>query len=114
MKKFFAVTSLVVFCLTGTLVFSESAVEKGKEAFEMNACTGCHIIGQDKKGPDLTNVTKAWAKEKMVDYIMYPEKYLNDPRIKELTKKYNQEMPNQEVEKEDAELIYEYLKSLDK
>ena len=114
MKKFFAVTSLVVFCLTGTLVFSESAVEKGKEAFEMNACTGCHIIGQDKKGPDLRNVTKAWTKEKMVDYIMYPEKYLNDPRIKELTKKYNQEMPNQEVEKEEAELIYEYLKSLDK
>lgn len=90
----------------------ESIIKKGEEAFHMNGCSGCHKIGKDWNGPDLTYVTTYRSKEWIIEFILNPEKYYEDPTVKTMIRKFNLYMPNQGVSREDAELIYEYLKSL--
>lgn len=111
------ISALFIICLITFLALpapaaSATPAEKGKEAFTANACIGCHVMGSALKGPDLTALTNVKSREWIIDFILNPEKHYDEPDIKELIAKYNKKMPNQEVEKGDAELIFEYLKSL--
>lgn len=111
MKKIMLLIIFVFYSVTGSLL-AESLVEKGKSAFDENGCSGCHKVGSDWNGPDLSSVTTYRSREWIIDFTLQTKKYYDDPIIKEWITKYNQYMPDQGVERKDAELIYEYLKSL--
>jgi nitrous-oxide reductase len=100
------------FALTGAISWATSDVEKGKEAFEENGCTGCHKIGKDWNGPDLRGVTTYRSKEWIIDFILHTKKHYDDPMVRSMINRFNLYMPDQGVEPKDANLIYEYLKSL--
>jgi len=108
------VLSVLLLFLTTGISSGEDVFSKGKEAFDENGCSGCHKIGTNYNGPDLSGVTTYRSKEWIIDYILNPKKHYNDPTIKAMIKSFNLYMPNQGVTKEDAELIYKYLKSIAK
>ncbi|MDX9713830.1 MAG: cytochrome c [Dissulfurispiraceae bacterium] len=114
MKIVIAVIAGILFYLTCSIADAASNIEKGKEAFEMNGCTGCHKIGKDYNGPDLSGVTTYRSKEWIIDFILNTKKYYDDPTVRAMINRFTLYMPNQGVEPEDAELIYDYLKSLEK
>lgn len=95
-----------------SLSWAGTPAEEGKEAFAENGCTGCHKVGSDWSGPDLTMITTYRTKEWLIDFILNTKKHYEDPVVKEMIKRFNLYMPDQGVETKDAELIYAYLKSL--
>jgi nitrous-oxide reductase len=57
-------------------------------------------------------VTTYRSKEWLLNFILDTKKHYDDPVVRTMIEKFNLYMPNQGVEPKDAELIYEYLKSL--
>ena len=106
------VTGLMAVALMFTGAAAASTLDKGKEVFEENGCTGCHKIGSDWNGPDLSGVTSYRTREWIIDFILNTKKHYDDPIVRAMINRFNLYMPNQGVESKDAELIYEYLKSL--
>lgn len=106
------VIGLMAVALMVTGVVAASTLDKGKEAFEENGCTGCHKIGKDWNGPDLSGVTTYRTKEWIIDFILHTKKHYDDPVVRSMINRFNLYMPDQGVESKDAELIYNYLKSL--
>lgn len=90
---------------------TQMASVDGQAEFDNYGCGGCHVKGKEQGGPDLMDVTKrrqpAWIK----DWVMYPEKYYDDPSIVPLIKRYGVKMPNVNVTSEDADKIVGYLKT---
>lgn len=109
-----AVILFVLACsvFAAAISWAGSEVSEGEEAFEVNGCTGCHKVGSDWNGPDLTMVTTYRSKEWLIDFILNTKKHFEDPVVKGMIEKFNMYMPDQGVEPEDAEHIYNYLKSL--
>lgn len=114
MKTCVLMVIMVCLALPVTWAGTTSSTDKGKEAFEMNGCTGCHTIGKDWNGPDISNVTTYRSKEWLIDFVLNTKKHYEDPVVRAMIEKFNLYMPDQGVEPKDAELIYEYLKSLEK
>jgi cytochrome c551/c552 len=112
MKGIIVMVIVAAFCLSGVFARAGSPAHEGKEAFEQNGCTGCHKIGSNWNGPDLASVTSYRNKEWLIDFILNTKKHYEDPDVKEMIKAFNLYMPDQGVERKDAELIYEYFKSL--
>jgi nitrous-oxide reductase len=84
----------------------------GQEEFENYGCGGCHQPGREVGGPDLVDVNVRRDKAWLVDWIVDPEKYYDDPSIAPLIKRFGGvKMPDQNVPKEDAEKIVAYLES---
>lgn len=114
MKRVVLILVLVSFVSTGAMLWAQSPVEKGKKAFKLNGCIGCHRIGTEWNGPDLTGITTYRSREWIIDFTLHTEKYYDDPIVRAMIERFKLYMPNQGVEPKDAELIYEYLKSLEK
>ena len=112
MKRIIFMVIVAAFCLGGAFVWAGTPAQEGKEAFEQNGCTGCHKIGTNWNGPDLTNVTTYRSKEWLIDFILNTKKHYEDPIVKDMIKNFNLYMPDQGVEPKDAESIYAYFKSL--
>lgn len=113
--KNFQLLLIVAFCfLSGALSIAGTEPDKAKAAFDEYGCSGCHVPGKDWNGPDLTDVTENRSKEWIIDFILNTKKHYDDPVIKDMIEVFNLHMPDQGVEPKDAELIYEYLKSLAK
>lgn len=81
----------------------------GEEKFISYGCGGCHMKGKDISGPNLVGVVNRRGKEWVTSFIQSPEKYYEEPEIKELIKRFGIKMPNQGVSAEDAGKIVEYL-----
>ncbi len=116
MKRLYAIVLIVltIVWMSLTAWAGQEEASKLRDAFDENGCSGCHIIGKDYNGPDLTGITEVRSKEWIIDFIMNPKKHYSDPEVKALIRAFNLYMPNQGVTKEDAELIYKYLKSISK
>ncbi len=95
---------------------NQELAAKGKELFGTKGCTACHTVGGGRLvGPDLKGVTERRDKEWIIHMILNPDSMINnDPVAKQLLQEYNVPMPNQGVTPEEAEAIYEYLKSASK
>ena len=95
---------------------NQELAAKGKELFGTRGCTACHTVGGGKLvGPDLKGVTERRSKDWIIHMIVNPDSMINnDPTAKQLFQEYNVPMPNQGVTPEEAEAIYEYLKSASK
>ncbi len=100
------------FLLICSTSWAESPVEKGEKLFNEYGCAGCHIHGKSWSAPDLTRIAAYYTKERLIDYIVNTKKHYNDPIVKTMAEKYNRYMGDLNVERKDAEAIYEYLKSL--
>lgn len=110
MKKL-AVLPLVLL-MSGSVSWAQSPVEKGAELFNEYGCAGCHIPGQAWSAPDLVNITAYYDKERLVDFIANTSAHYDEPVVKTMAERYARYMGNQEVSREEAELIYQYLQTL--
>jgi len=95
---------------------NEELAAKGKELFGTKGCTACHTVGGGRLvGPDLKGVTERRDKQWIIHMILNPDSMQqHDPIAKQLLEEYKVPMPNQGVTPEEAEAIYEYLKSASK
>ena len=91
--------------------FAEEEAPKapGEAEFNKYGCMACHQKGKEAGGPNLVGLTTRREKAWLVQWIMDPEKYYEDPYITPLIKKFGIKMPKQGVTKAEAEKIVDYL-----
>ncbi len=96
----------------GEVVNIEMAA-KGEEKFN-SICTACHMADQRMIGPALSGVFKRRSPEWVMNMIINPDVMIKeDPIAKALLKEYNNAiMLNQNLSKEEARSIAEYLRTL--
>jgi len=83
---------------------------RGQEIFEMK-CEMCHNMEGRMVGPALGDVADRRTPEYMMNMILNPGGMArNHPEGKKLVQEYMSVMPFQNVEKEDARAIVEYLR----
>ncbi|MDX5505786.1 MAG: cytochrome c [Bacteroidota bacterium] len=89
--------------------------EQGKELFE-SKCTACHKVDKRYIGPALQGVTERRTPEWIMNMILNPENMIQkDPIAKELLAEANgAPMANQNLTEDQARLILEYFRSLEK
>lgn len=87
----------------------DSALAPGEKEFTAYGCSGCHQMGRELGGPDLTAVTARRPKEWLVQWIVNPEQYYDDPYVAAMIKRYGIKMPKQGVTVEEAERIVGWL-----
>jgi cytochrome c5 len=87
----------------------EQGLVPGEAEFQNYGCGGCHKIGFEAGGPDLTDVTIRRSKDWIKAWVMNPEAYYDDPSIVALINHFGVRMPNQHVTDADAEKIMTYL-----
>jgi len=91
----------------------QTLVKKGKEIFD-SKCASCHKLEEKYVGPPLKGVTKRRKPEWIMNMILNPaEMVQKDPVAREHLAEYPIQMPFQDVSKEDARAILEYLRSVD-
>ncbi|MGK9369100.1 c-type cytochrome [Melioribacter sp. Ez-97] len=84
----------------------------GKEIFEAK-CTQCHKLNERYTGPALGDVTKRRTPEYIMNMILNPaEMTQKHPEARKLLGLYATQMTFQNVTKEDARKILEYLRSV--
>ncbi|MEO0224254.1 MAG: c-type cytochrome, partial [candidate division WOR-3 bacterium] len=97
-------------------VSSTNLTELGKKLFSEKGCNTCHNITEQRLvGPGLKGVAQRRTKDWIIAMIYKTDSMLNnDPIAKQLLKEYNnvRMIPLKPVSKEEAEAIYEYLKTL--
>lgn len=102
------IATLFVLIMSGGAIGANS----GENSFQLK-CAACHSIGGgDQIGPDLMGVTKRRDPNWLSQWIIHPDKMLNekDPIAMELLKKYNQvPMPNLGVTEAEARDLIDYI-----
>lgn len=87
-------------------------VEKGKELFKIK-CSACHKIGEKYIGPQLGGVLDKRSPTYVMNMIMNPDGMVkNHPEAKKMLQEFLSPMPNQNLEREEARAIVEYLASV--
>jgi len=86
---------------------------KGEEKFR-TICTACHMVDQRMIGPALKGIYERRSPEWVMNMILNPDGMLKeDPIAKALLKEYNNAiMLNQNLTKEEARAVAEYLRTL--
>jgi mono/diheme cytochrome c family protein len=93
----------------------QAKVRKGLNVF-MQKCFLCHELDNKKLGPPLRNITKQETPEFILNMIVNPVGMQKEnAKVKEQMKKYNNLlMLDQQISKEDAMNILDYLRSVAK
>jgi len=86
---------------------------QGENAFNQK-CTACHMTNKKLIGPAMTGVFERRSPEWVINFLLNPTEMLQqDPIAKALLKKYNNVMMlNQNLSKDEARAITEYLRTL--
>ena len=95
----------------------EEMVQIGRKLYRYTGCTDCHFITErELAGPGLKGVTKRRSKEWIIGIITNPDSmFKHDSIAKALYKAYDKiglHMSNKGITREEAEAIYEFLKTL--
>ena len=87
--------------------------KKGMAVFNAK-CMVCHDLDANKVGPPIRNSVKTYTPEFIMNMIVNPtEMQKSNATTKELLKKYNNvPMTDQKISKEEALIIFEYLRSV--
>src|SRR5690606_19305811 len=86
-------------------------VEKGRQVFEMK-CEMCHSMDNRVVGPALGNVLEKRTPTYVMNMILNPgEMTKKHPEAQKLLQEYMSIMPFQNVEREDARAIVEFLRT---
>ncbi len=87
--------------------------KKGEELFD-SRCKTCHRFGERYIGPDLTNTASQRDPVYIMNMILAPEDMLQKHHIsKELLAEYGTMMTNQNLSRDQARAILEYLRTID-
>lgn len=85
-------------------------VTKGRNIYEMK-CEMCHNYQGRMVGPELGNVVERRSPEFIMNFILNPSGMVRDhPVGQELLREYMTAMPFQNVQKDEARAIVEYLR----
>lgn len=91
----------------------QEMVERGREIYEMK-CAACHNMDSRMVGPPLAGVTFTRTPEYIMNFILNPRENIEEHPIGQaLLREYLTQMPNQNVDKEDARALLEYLRDYD-
>lgn len=89
----------------------QAMVEKGKAVYKMN-CSACHKFKKRYIGPALKGLTERRSPEWIMNLILNTDEMLKkDPVAKALIAEYNAPMAQQQISKEEARAILEYLRT---
>lgn len=90
---------------------SPEMVKKGRELFKTK-CSACHKVGERYIGPELGTVLDRRSPAYVMNMILNPDGMVKKhPEAKKLLQEYLSPMPNQNLSKEEARAIVEYLSS---
>lgn len=86
---------------------------RGGELFTKKGCVACHKIGEGRLvGPDLMGVTERRSYEWIYAMVTAPDSMLqNDSTAKALFVEYFTPMPDQKVQPDEGQALYEYLRA---
>jgi mono/diheme cytochrome c family protein len=86
---------------------------RGGELFTQKGCVACHKIGEGRLvGPDLMGVTERRSFEWIYAMVTTPDSMLqNDSTAKALFAEYFTPMPDQKVQPDEGQALYEYLRA---
>ncbi len=85
-------------------------VEKGRQVYR-SRCSSCHRMEGRHVGPELGKITTGRSPEFIMNFILNPsENIQRHPVGQALLREYLVEMPYQNVDKEQARAIVEYLR----
>ncbi len=88
-------------------------IEKGKEIFKTK-CSACHKVGEKYIGPDLAGVTDRRTPTYVMNMILNPDGMVKKhPEAKKMLSEYLSPMPNQNLERDEALAIVQYLDSVE-
>lgn len=83
--------------------------DKGAGIFEMN-CSACHKMNDRYVGPPLGGVANTRTPAFIMNMILNPEEMIDEhPLVQALMKEYLTPMPNQNLSREEARAVVEYL-----
>lgn len=89
----------------------EDMVAEGKDLYN-NHCASCHGLTEAARGPALGNVLERRSPEFVMNMILNTDEMLEkDPVIQSLEWEYEERMTQQNVTKEEARKIVEYLRT---
>lgn len=89
----------------------EELAEEGEELFE-GRCSACHKMDESYVGPALGDVTQRRTAAFVMNMILNPEgMYTRHPEIRALLAKHPTQMPNQQLTREQARAVVEYLRT---
>jgi cytochrome c len=84
--------------------------ERGEAAFQ-SKCSACHKLDERYVGPPLGDVTERRAPEFVMNMMLNPEGMVRDhPEVKAMLAQYYTPMPNQNLTRDEARAILEYLR----
>jgi cytochrome c1 len=90
--------------------FDPALVEKGRNIYEMK-CEMCHNMEGRMVGPALGDVMERRSAEFVMNFILNPSGMVREhPTGQELLREYMTAMPFQNVQKEEARAIVEFLR----
>lgn len=86
---------------------------RGGELFTRKGCVACHKIGEGRLvGPDLMGVTERRSYEWIYAMVTAPDSMLrSDSTAKALFAEYFTPMPDQKVQPDEGQALYEYLRA---
>lgn len=92
----------------------EDMAERGEELFTTN-CSSCHKMDQRYVGPPLRDVVDKRSPEYVMNMILNPDEMVKKhPAAKKMLAEYMTPMPYQNVSREEARAILEYLRFVNK
>lgn len=87
-------------------------VKQGEGLFDRK-CTMCHALDERRVGPALRDVTKTRAPEFIMNMLLNSSNMeKDDPAVRKLMDEYHVPMPDQQLDREQARAILEYLRSV--
>lgn len=92
-------------------VIDSTMVAQGKVIFQ-NSCTTCHKIHESAMGPALGGVVQERSPEWVMNMILNPEEMLEkDPLAKSMIAKFDAQMVDKNLSREEARKVLEYLRT---
>lgn len=89
----------------------EELARKGAEVFELK-CSACHKLEERYVGPALGDVLEIRTPAYVMNMILNPDEMVKKhPEAKKMLQQFMTPMPNQNITKEEARSIVEYLAS---
>jgi mono/diheme cytochrome c family protein len=92
---------------------NQQLAARGEQLFTEKICNTCHSIGSGRLvGPDLNGVTERRTREWILHMIMRPDSMIQaDSIAHRLFGEYMTPMVNQNLSRDNASALYEYLRS---
>lgn len=91
----------------------DAALAKQGEAVFEGKCSACHKAAERYVGPPLGGVVGRLSPAFVMNMVLNPEgMYTRHPAVRKLLAEYMTQMPNQQLTRDDARAVVEYLRTL--